>query len=72
MHSAHTPHTQSTDKKTIYFVSVENPRCFFHIAKFLPPPRKGFLSDFPLGMTDEVEGPGPSSSCLNKHRLKIQ
>lgn len=36
----------------------------------LPPPRKGFLSDFRFGMTDEVEGPGLSSSCLNLYRLK--
>ena len=37
---------------------------------YLPPRRKGFLSDFRFGMTDEVEGPGLSSSCVNIHRLK--
>lgn len=37
---------------------------------YSPPPRRGFLSDFRFGITDDVEGPGLSSSCLNIHGLK--
>ena len=62
--------TMNQEKRILFQVNLAShcSECFnvWH----LPPPRKGFLSDFRFGMTDEVEGPGLSSSCLNLYRLK--
>lgn len=58
------------EKRILFQVNLANycSECFN--VSYLPPPRKGFLSDFRFGMTDEVEGPGLSSSCLNIYSLK--